>query len=90
MWSSCDIDIPEGTELIIYAHQENEEQYGVGLCSGLLYLNDVGTQPEKADRELRILATPVIMMAFKIKYLQTVNFCLVSIIIRQKGGIKVS
>lgn len=51
--SSCAIFIPENTELIIYAQKDDDGKYGIGMCSGLLFLN-IGNI-KKQGRELDIL-----------------------------------
>ena len=51
--SSCAITIPENTELIIYARKNKDGKYSVGMCSGLLYLNNRFVKRQK--RELNIL-----------------------------------
>ena len=53
MGSSCSIFIPENTELIVYARKNEDGKYIVGMCSGLLYLNNRNL--EKQKRELDIL-----------------------------------
>lgn len=53
MGSSCAIFIPENTELIIYARKNKDGKYSVGMCSGLLYLNNRNFNRQK--RELDIL-----------------------------------
>ena len=51
--SSCAIFIPENTELILYARKNKDGKYSVGMCSGLLYLNNRNIKKQK--RELDIL-----------------------------------
>ena len=51
--SSCAIFIPENTELILYATRDKEGNFNVGMCSGLLYLNNGSF--ERLTRELDIL-----------------------------------
>jgi hypothetical protein len=51
--SSCAIFIPENTELIIYARKDKDGKYVIGMCSGLLYLNNRNYKRQK--RELDIL-----------------------------------
>jgi hypothetical protein len=51
--SSCDIFIPENTKLIVYATKNKEGNYGIGMCSGYVYLNSKNIHYEK--RELEIL-----------------------------------
>lgn len=53
MGSSCSIFIPENTELIIYARKNKDGKYSIGICSGLLYLNNLNIKRQK--RELNIL-----------------------------------
>lgn len=56
--SSCAIYIPENTELIIYARKDRKGLYGIGMCSGLLYLGSKNPKrKEKEKRELEILKT---------------------------------
>jgi len=53
--SSCDIYIPKNTELIAYARKNKDGNFGIGMCSGLLYLNK--TNQKRQKRELDILKT---------------------------------
>jgi len=53
--TSCDIYIPENTELIAYAQKNKDGNFGIGMCSGLLYLNNKNIKRQK--RELDILKT---------------------------------
>ncbi len=53
--TSCDIYIPENTNLIVYASKNKDGNYGIGMCSGLLYLNKTNQKQQK--RELDILKT---------------------------------
>ena len=53
--TSCDIYIPENTNLIAYASKNEDGNYGIGMCSGLLYLNK--TNQKRQKRELNILKT---------------------------------
>ena len=53
--TSCDIYIPENTNLIAYASKNKDGNYGIGMCSGLLYLNK--TNQKRQKRELDILKT---------------------------------
>ena len=53
--TSCDIYIPENTNLVAYASKNKDGNFGVGMCSGLLYLNKTNQQRQK--RELNILNT---------------------------------
>ncbi len=53
--TSCDIFIPVNTKLVAYAHKNKEGVYGVGMCSGLLYLNKNRIEYQK--NELTILNT---------------------------------
>ncbi|AZJ31751.1 hypothetical protein SAMN05444344_2499 [Tenacibaculum mesophilum] len=56
MGTSCDIFIPEETELIFYAHKDKSGRLIIGMCSGLLYLNkESSREKEKEIRELKIL-----------------------------------
>lgn len=57
MGSSCSIQIPENTELMIYAHRDEQGRYGIGMCSGLLYLNNGATPQATKKREFEILET---------------------------------
>ena len=49
----CNRFIPENTELIIYAQKNKDGKYSVGMCSGLLYLDNLELKRQK--RELNIL-----------------------------------
>ncbi len=51
--SSCDIYIPTNTNLVAYARKNKDGNYGIGMCSGILYLDK--TNPERQNRELKIL-----------------------------------
>jgi len=53
--TSCDIFIPENTTLIAYARKNNDGNFEIGMCSGLLYLNK--TNQKRQERELEILKT---------------------------------
>ncbi len=61
--SSCDIFIPANTKLIAYATRNTDGNYGIGMCSGLMYLdysnsyrkNTKGLERQK--REIEILKT---------------------------------
>jgi len=57
--SSCDIYIPVNTNLVAYARKNKDGNFGIGMCSGLLYLNK--TNQKRQIRELEILK------AFKLK-----------------------
>lgn len=37
--TSCDIYIPVNTKLVAYARKNKGGNFGIGMCSGLLYLN---------------------------------------------------
>jgi len=52
--TSCDIYIPVNTKLIAYARQNKNGNFGIGMCSGLLYLNE---HNERQKREFEILRT---------------------------------
>ena len=51
--TSCDIFIPENTKLIAYARKNSDGNYGIGMCSGLFFLDK--TNPKRQNRELKIL-----------------------------------
>ena len=51
-WTSCDIFIPENTELIAYAYQNEDGHYMVGMCSGLLYLQENNRNAEALELEI--------------------------------------
>lgn len=53
--TSCDIYIPVNTNLVAYASKNKDENFGIGMCSGLLYLNTKNQKQQK--RELEILKT---------------------------------
>ena len=38
--TSCDIFIPTGTKLIVYASKNDDGNFGTGMCSGNLYLDN--------------------------------------------------
>lgn len=66
---SCAIFIPEGTELIIYAQKDQDEKYSIGMCSGLLYLNNRNTKRQKRELDiLRMFKSQNIDFTDKIKY----------------------
>ena len=52
MGSSCAIFIPENTELIIYARKNEDGKYSVGICSGLLYLNNRNFKRQKRELDI--------------------------------------
>ena len=53
--TSCDIYIPVNTKLVAYARKNKDGNFGIGMCSGLLYLNK--TNQKRQKRELEILKT---------------------------------
>ncbi|TVZ52373.1 hypothetical protein [Dokdonia sp. Hel_I_53] len=55
MGSSCAMFIPENTELIIYTSKNDNGNYVVGMCSGLLQFYDWNIRKQK--KELDILRT---------------------------------
>ena len=57
--SSCAIFIPENTELIAYAYENENGQMAIGMCSDLLYLNrnKSARQLARQKKELQILRT---------------------------------
>lgn len=65
--TSCDIFIPAGTKIIAYARKNKDENYGIGMCSGIMYLDyskffkkktlKNKRELEKERRELEILHT---------------------------------
>jgi len=65
--SSCDIHIPANTKLIAYAIKNSDGNYGIGMCSGIMYLDYSGYYRKKTlknkkelkrqKRELEILQT---------------------------------
>lgn len=67
--TSCDIYIPENTKLIAYARKNNDGNFGIGMCSGLLYLNKTNQKQQK--RELEILKT---FKAKNIKFTNKINY----------------
>lgn len=67
--SSCAIFIPESTELIIYAQKNKEGKYSVGMCSGLLYLNNRNLKRQKRELDiLKMFKSKNINFTDKIKY----------------------
>lgn len=50
--NSCDLYIPVNTRLIAYAKKNKDGNFGIGMCSGLLYLNKVNKENQKAELEL--------------------------------------
>ena len=71
--NSCDIFIPKGTELIIYAKQNEYGQYVIGMCSGLVFLSKKVNSKEKKKicREIDILH---ILKERKINLTNKINF----------------
>jgi hypothetical protein len=72
--TSCDIFIPENTKLIAYARKNSDGNFGIGMCSGLLYLNKDNFK--NAIRELEILKvfkTENIRFTDKIDYREKSN-----------------
>ena len=65
--TSCDIFIPINTKLIAYARKNIDGNYGIGMCSGIMYLEysrffkkktlKNKRELEKENRELEILKT---------------------------------
>jgi hypothetical protein len=54
--SSCNIFIPESTELIIYARKKTNNQFSFSACSGYLILNqEAPSQKRTAKREIEML-----------------------------------
>ena len=51
--TSCDIFIPEGTRLIIYAQSDNKDEYAITFCSRYLLIDEL--DPAEVDREVSIL-----------------------------------
>ena len=65
-FSSCDIFIKEGTELIFYANKNYEGKLQIGFCSGLVYFKQVN----KFKKELEILD---ILKMLKDKHFNKIN-----------------
>ncbi|WP_297336078.1 helix-turn-helix domain-containing protein [Algoriphagus sp.] len=65
--SSCDMYIPANTKLIAYAIKNRDGNFGIGMCSGIMYLDYSGyykkktlkteSELKKQKRELEILQT---------------------------------
>ena len=51
--TSCDIFIPSGTKLIAYASKNTQGNFGIGMCSGLLYFKNKNSK--RNNREIEIL-----------------------------------
>jgi hypothetical protein len=69
MGSSCAIFIPENTELLVYAQKNENGKYSVGMCSGLLYLNNQNFKRQKRELDiLKILKSQNINFTDKINY----------------------
>ena len=69
MGSSCAIFIPENTELIIYARKNKDGKYSIGMCSGLLYLNNRNIK--RQQRELNILK---MFKSKNIEFIDKINY----------------
>ena len=67
--SSCDIYIPTNTNLVAYARKNKDGNFGIGMCSGLLYLNK--TNKKRQKRELEILKT---FKSKNIKFSSKINY----------------
>ena len=67
--SSCDIYIPTNTKLIAYARKNKDGNYGIGMCSGLVYFNKEN-QAEQS-REINILKE---FKSKKINYTNKLNY----------------
>lgn len=50
--SSCDIYIPTNTKLVAYARKNKDGNFGIGMCSGLLYLNKSNQKRQKREFEI--------------------------------------
>ncbi|HYK75728.1 MAG TPA: hypothetical protein VEV16_02025 [Daejeonella sp.] len=69
--SSCDIFIPENTKLVAYAYKNKDGNYGVGMCSGLAYLDNRYIKQEKRELEiLRILKSKGVDYTDKVYYME--------------------
>lgn len=72
--TSCDIFIPAGARLIVYAQKNEESNYGTGMCSGNLHLNNSNKQRQKREREiLETLKQKQINNTSSIPYRETGN-----------------
>ena len=69
MGSSCAIFIRENTELIIYARKNKDGKYSIGMCTGLLYLNNRNIK--RQQRELNILK---MFNSKNIKFTDKINY----------------
>ncbi|WP_031428327.1 hypothetical protein [Flavimarina sp. Hel_I_48] len=69
MGSSCELFIPENTELVIYARKRKDGKYSVGLCSGLLYLNNRNLKRQRGELNiLRMFNSKNIEFTDKVSY----------------------
>ncbi|KAB8153467.1 hypothetical protein EZY14_009545 [Kordia sp. TARA_039_SRF] len=79
--NSCDIYIPANTQLIAYARRNNDGNYGIGMCSGIMYLDyspryrkktlKSNRELKKQKRELDILNT---FKSKNINFTNKINF----------------
>jgi hypothetical protein len=67
--NSCDIYIPTNTNLVAYSRKNKDGNFGIGMCSGLLYLNKNNKKRQK--RELEILRT---FKSKNIKFTSQINY----------------
>jgi len=67
--TSCDIFIPVNTKFVAYADKSDLGFYSVGMCSGLLYLNN--NRIKFQENELAILKT---FKSKKIKFTDKTNY----------------
>lgn len=69
--TSCDIYIPENTNLIAYASKNKDGNFGIGMCSGLLYLNKRNLKRQKRELDiLKMLKSKNIDFTDKINYVE--------------------
>lgn len=70
--TSCDIFIHEKTKLVVYAWKNKVGKYGVGMCSGLLYLNYPNSNVKNRELEiLKLFKSKKINFTDKTRYSET-------------------
>ncbi|RPD99135.1 hypothetical protein EGM88_03860 [Aureibaculum marinum] len=72
--SSCDIYIPTNTKLVAYARKNKDGNYGIGMCSGLLYLNKRNFKRQQRELDiLKMFKSKNIDFTDKINYIEKSN-----------------
>ena len=79
--SSCDIHIPANTKLIAYARKNDSGKFGIGMCSGIMYLDYSAIYKKKTSknkkelkRQIRELEILKIFKSKNIKFTDKINY----------------